>query len=74
MKVMLLGATGLVGGQVLQLLLDEPRCDTVVAPTRRPLPGSNPALRNPVVDFEQLPLEADWWSVDAVICALGSTI
>ncbi len=74
MKVMLVGATGLVGGQVLQLLLDDPRCDAVVAPTRRPLALATPALRNPVVDFEQLPLDADWWAVDAVVCALGSTI
>jgi uncharacterized protein YbjT (DUF2867 family) len=74
MKVMLVGATGLVGGQVLQQLLDDPRCDAVVAPTRRALGQSNPALANPVVDFEQLPLDADWWAVDAVICALGSTL
>lgn len=74
MKVMLVGATGLVGGQVLQHLLDDGRCDAVVAPTRRALGISSPALLNPVVDFEQLPLDGDWWAVDAVICALGSTI
>jgi uncharacterized protein YbjT (DUF2867 family) len=74
MKVMLVGATGLVGGQVLQKLLDDVRCNAVVAPTRRALDLANPALLNPVVDFEQLPVEADWWAVDAVICALGSTI
>lgn len=74
MKVMLVGATGLVGGQVLQQLLDDPRCDAVVAPTRRPLALANPALLTPVVDFEQLPDDAGWWAVDAVICALGSTI
>lgn len=74
MKVMLVGATGLVGGQVLQQLLDDARCDAVVAPTRRPLNVTNPVLHNPVVDFERLPTDADWWAVDAVICALGSTI
>lgn len=74
MKVMLVGATGLVGGQVLQQLLDDGRCDAVVAPTRRTLGLSTPALLNPVVDFEHLPLEADWWAVDTVICALGSTL
>jgi uncharacterized protein YbjT (DUF2867 family) len=74
MKVMLVGATGLVGGQVLQQLLDDARCDAVVAPTRRPLAHADPALHNPVVDFERLPTDADWWAVDAVICALGSTI
>jgi len=74
MKVMLVGATGLVGGQVLQQLLDDARCDAVVAPTRRPLNVTDPVLHNPVVDFERLPTDADWWAVDAVICALGSTI
>ena len=74
MKVMLVGASGLVGGQVLQQLLDDPRCDAVVAPTRRPLAHADPALHNPVVDFERLPVDAPWWAVDAVICALGTTI
>jgi uncharacterized protein YbjT (DUF2867 family) len=27
-----------------------------------------------VVDFEHLPAHATWWSVDGVICTLGSTI
>ena len=74
MKVMLVGATGLVGGQVLQQLLDDPRCDAVVAPTRRPLALSAPALHNPLADFDRLPVDAAWWAVDAVVCALGSTI
>ncbi|MGL4691955.1 MAG: NAD-dependent dehydratase [Stenotrophomonas maltophilia] len=74
MKVMLVGATGLVGGHVLRQLLDDPRCDAVIAPTRRALDTTDAALLNPVVDFAQLPAEADWWAVDAVICALGTTI
>lgn len=74
MKVMLVGATGLVGGQVLQQLLDDARCDAVVAPTRRPLAVTDPVLHNPVVDFAALPVDAAWWAVDAVVCALGSTI
>ncbi|MEN4951597.1 NAD(P)H-binding protein [Stenotrophomonas sp. TWI819] len=74
MKVMLVGATGLVGSHVLRQLLEDPRCDAVVAPTRRPVGITDPALVNPVVDFAQLRAEADWWAVDAVICALGTTI
>ncbi|WP_313462258.1 NAD-dependent epimerase/dehydratase family protein [Stenotrophomonas sp.] len=74
MKVMLVGATGLVGTQVLQLLLDDPRCQTVVAPTRRPLALADAHLLKPVVDFAQLSEAADWWAVDAVICALGTTL
>ena len=33
-----------------------------------------PKLFNPLIDFEQLPEDADWWAVDAVICTLGTTI
>lgn len=70
---MIVGATGAVGREVLAAALDDPRIDEVVAPTRRPLPA-HAKLLNPVVDFTQLPVDADWWQVDAVVCALGTTI
>lgn len=66
------GATGLVGSIVLACALDDPRIGHVIAPTRVPLPP-HPKLANPVVDYNSLPLDADWWSVDSVICALGTT-
>jgi uncharacterized protein YbjT (DUF2867 family) len=71
--LLLLGATGLVGGEVLRLAPDDSRVSRIVAPTRRPLAPA-PRLENPVIDFEDLPTEAPWWTVDAVICALGATI
>ncbi|WP_349998658.1 NAD-dependent dehydratase [Stenotrophomonas lacuserhaii] len=74
MRVMLLGASGLVGSQALALLLDDPRCTGLVAPSRRPLQATASKLDNPVLDFEHLPGTAPWWAVDAVICALGSTM
>lgn len=74
MRVMLLGATGLVGGQVLSRLLDDPRCSAVVAPTRRPLVRIHGQLENPVLAFNALPDSPEWAGVDAVICALGSTM
>jgi uncharacterized protein YbjT (DUF2867 family) len=71
--LLLLGATGLVGGEVLRLALDDPRVSRTVAPTRRPLaPAAR--LENPVIDFDTLPTGAPWWTADAVVCALGSTI
>jgi uncharacterized protein YbjT (DUF2867 family) len=63
----------LVGQHVLRLALADPRVATVVAPTRRPLP-THPRLENPIVDFDHLPADAVWWSVDTVISTLGTTI
>lgn len=71
--VMLVGATGLVGQQVLQKALASERVRRVVAPTRRALPP-HPKLINPVVDFDRLPDDAPWWAVDAVVCTLGTTL
>ena len=73
MKLLLAGATGLVGSHVLQLALRDPRIAQVIAPTRRPLPAHQ-KLVAPIVDFDALPTNADWWRVDAVICALGTTM
>nr|WP_267874091.1 NAD(P)H-binding protein [Massilia soli] len=67
------GATGAVGGHVLRLALADARVGVVVAPTRRPL-TAHPKLVNPMPDFDALPEQADWLAVDAVICALGTTI
>lgn len=72
-QLLLVGATGLVGGQVLQQALADPSVLRVVAPTRRSL-VPHPKLLNPLVDFERLPEDADWWAVDSVICTLGTTI
>jgi uncharacterized protein YbjT (DUF2867 family) len=72
-KLMLVGATGLVGGHVLQQALADPAVAQVVAPTRQSL-VPHAKLLNPLVDFERLPEDADWWRVDAVVCTLGTTI
>lgn len=71
--VLLVGATGLVGGEVLKLLLADSRVRRVVAPSRTPLP-SHPRLENPVTALKHLTGGESWWRVDAVICALGTTI
>lgn len=72
-RLLLVGATGAVGHEVLAAALTEPRIQAIIAPTRRPLPAAA-KLQNPVIDFTRLPEDADWWSADAVICALGTTI
>lgn len=63
----------MVGSHVLRRALADERVSAVVAPSRRVLP-EHPKLIAPVVDFAQLPSDADWWKADAVICALGTTM
>jgi len=73
MKLLLLGATGLVGSKVLALALSNSAFSEVLAPTRRPL-EPNQKLLNPVTSKleELLPTLASY-QPDAVICALGTT-
>lgn len=71
--LLLLGATGLVGQKVLQRALNDDRIERVIAPTRRAL-AEHSKLENPLLDFQEVPDNASWLQVDAVICALGSTI
>ncbi|MDI1296303.1 MAG: NAD-dependent dehydratase [bacterium] len=71
-KILLAGATGLVGGEVLALLLADHRVSHVVAPTRRPLPAHSKLL-NPIHDSRDLPSDAPWWAADGAICAIGTT-
>lgn len=73
MKLMIAGSTGLVGRHALQLALAHPGIAQIVAPVRRPA-EPHPKLLAPVVDFDALPPDAPWWNVDAVVCALGTTI
>ena len=71
--LLLVGATGLVGGKLLAMALADTRISRVVALARRPLPP-HPRLDAHVVDFDALPADAAWWRADAVLCALGTTI
>ena len=73
-RLLLLGASGLVGAHVLEQALDDPAFARIHAPTRRAL-APHPRLDAPLLDFADL----DRWprevfAVDAVICCLGTTI
>jgi uncharacterized protein YbjT (DUF2867 family) len=85
-SVLLVGATGLVGQQALRRLLADPAVGEVKALVRRDLTvaqllgkdgpeqvGLN-KLRVCVANFDRLEAHADWFNVDWVFCALGTTI
>jgi uncharacterized protein YbjT (DUF2867 family) len=74
MRVLILGATGLVGRNALAQALVQPTVTQVIAPTRKPL-TKHDKLTNPVATkLEQLLPEVTSWGLDAAICATGTTI
>jgi uncharacterized protein YbjT (DUF2867 family) len=70
----LIGASGLIGSHLLQLLLDDPDFDTVKILVRRKLQTSHQKLEQKVVDFndsDSLLVAMD--NSDAVFCTVGTT-
>lgn len=69
--VLLAGASGLIGGQLLQLLLNDPAVICIHALSRKPLRVSHPKLQVHIVDFTSLPQLPH---ADEAYLALGTTI
>ena len=73
--VMLVGATGLVGQCCLGQLVAQQSISSVRALVRRPFARPQAGKVDVcVADFNQLQSHASWFAVDAVVCALGTTI
>ncbi len=70
---LVVGATGLVGGECLKILLAGSDYERVIALTRRPLKQQHPRLTEMVVDFDKLE-ELEPFPAADVFCAIGTTI
>jgi len=75
MTASLVGATGLIGGYLLEELLNDPYFDTVRILIRRPIDITHAKLEKKIVDFN----DSDSVLValsnsDIVFCAIGSTM
>jgi uncharacterized protein YbjT (DUF2867 family) len=79
-SVLLAGATGLVGREVLKLLFAAPFVERLVVLTRRALPPSIVPTRGAAklevyeIDFARLDQHAALFTAEAIICTLGTTI
>ncbi|HHE5700590.1 TPA: NAD(P)H-binding protein [Citrobacter amalonaticus] len=71
-QVLITGATGLVGGHLLRMLLNEPKIHSIAAPTRRPL-ADMPGVYNPHDPQLSDALAQVSDPVDIVFCCLGTT-
>ncbi|MBC6697649.1 Rossmann-fold NAD(P)-binding domain-containing protein [Hymenobacter puniceus] len=68
------GASGLIGSQLLPLLLASDRYAKVVAVGRRPLPIVHPKLEQRILDFDHLEEHRFALIADDVYCCLGTTM
>jgi uncharacterized protein YbjT (DUF2867 family) len=75
MHATIIGSTGLIGGHLLDLLINDPSFTTVRVLIRRPMEISHPKLEKKLVDFSdmesfRLALE----DTDVIFCCIGTTM
>ena len=71
----LIGATGLIGGELLSLLLDDDHFEKIRILVRRPFTINHPKLEKKLVDFSDADsLLVDLDGSDAVFCTIGTTM
>jgi uncharacterized protein YbjT (DUF2867 family) len=75
-SVLVAGATGLVGRECVDLLMANPAFTRIIALVRRPLGKEieSERLKIEEVDFDHLDERPEVFSVNAIICALGTTM
>lgn len=71
---LIIGATGLVGNELLQRLLRSKEYRKIITLTRRPLHSKDAKLEQHVVNFDNLEKYEELFHVDTVFCALGTTM
>lgn len=71
--VIVAGASGLIGSELIQLLLVDKNIANVIALVRKPLPFTNPKLSQVSVDFDNLDLQQTEINGWALYCCLGTT-
>lgn len=70
----LLGASGLVGSFLLDMLLDGEEYTSVIVFVRKHLNKVHPKLNQHVIDFDAPETYKDWVAGDDLFCCLGTTI
>jgi uncharacterized protein YbjT (DUF2867 family) len=74
MKALIAGATGLIGKELLQMLLEDDNYTSVHSLVRKPTELKHSKLKEFVVDFDQLQSYPEAFALDDVFCCLGTTM
>jgi uncharacterized protein YbjT (DUF2867 family) len=74
-KALLIGASGLIGSQLLEYLLNNEDYSSVIALIRKPLTVKSEKLRNKVVNFEDFSqLRENITPGNVIFCCIGTTM
>jgi uncharacterized protein YbjT (DUF2867 family) len=68
------GATGLIGGLLVNTLLGAPEYSRVYALTRRPFAKDHPKLANRIVNFDRMSEQLKGLTAHDAFCCIGTTI
>jgi uncharacterized protein YbjT (DUF2867 family) len=68
------GSSGLVGNELLHIILNSNEYEKVYSLVRRPLGIEHPKLVEVICDFDNLDSVEEYFKVDDVYCCLGTTI
>jgi uncharacterized protein YbjT (DUF2867 family) len=72
-KAIIAGASGLIGSELLKILLGDPEYSEVLAIVRTPLELSHPKFNQIAINFDRLDEYTHLITGDAIFCTLGST-
>lgn len=74
MKAIVIGATGLIGGSLVQQLAGAENVVSVIAINRREIKYSHPKIENIVVEYDKLDAYSEAFSGDVLFSCLGTTL
>ncbi|OKS89011.1 NAD(P)H-binding protein [Mucilaginibacter polytrichastri] len=72
-KAIIAGATGLIGSELLKILLESSDYQEVISISRRKIPIQHKKLVQLIIDFDELEKHAHALKGDVIFCCLGST-
>jgi uncharacterized protein YbjT (DUF2867 family) len=71
---LVLGATGLVGGELMRLLNNDDAYTMITLPVRRNSDVSGEKVQQHIIDFDRMEEQSHLFKVDDVFCCLGATM
>jgi uncharacterized protein YbjT (DUF2867 family) len=72
-KAIIVGASGLIGSKLLEVLLTQPGYDEIISIGRKKIKSRNTKLQQIVLEFDKLDDHADEIKGDVIFCCLGTT-